>query len=392
MEHWTKHLVVALGFSLLFVAAMPASADALDPRAFAPVGPFPTAAGTYTFDTNILDSTIPTLNGPNGVLLTGVVYNGIAVFDFSTITVNSNQVFVGAGAPLNALPGGLPLALLSRGDINVNGTIDVSARDPFGGPGGYSGGFSGGGGPGAGANGQNTLDTNGSGITSSPGGGGFGGSGGNGGFASFSHGSPTGVIPFGGAPGGGSYGNLANSLQGGSSGGTSTLSRAGGPFPGGGGGGAIEVGAVGGITVRGSILANGGFYASGGSGGGIYLHSDSVALLGVLSAQGGGSSAPGGGGGGGGGRVLIQAGPGGFNGNVGGINISGGNGSSFDPFSEAFSAAGDPGIVTISGTVVPEPASLVLLGVGMLGVLGCTWGSRLKREQLPLIKDQAGMM
>jgi len=372
---------VALGFGLLFVAAIPASAGALDPRAFAPVGPFPTAAGTYTFDTR---GTATTLNGPNGVLLTGVVYNGIAVFDFSTITVNSNQVFVGAEAPLNGGgPGGLPLALLSRGDINVNGTIDVSAGFAFGGPGGFSGGLSSGSGPGAGADGS-IADNTGTGTWIISGGGGFGGRGGNGGFFSFFRGNPTGVVPFGGAPGGGSYGNLAISLQGGSSGGTVLNARVG-PSPGGGGGGAIEVGAVGGIIVSGSILANGGSAGSGGSGGGIFLHGDSVALSGVLSAQGGGGysslSFPLGGGGGGGGQVLIQAGPGGFTGNVGGINVSGGSGTTYPylPFpGEDFSAAGAPGVVTINGTVVPEPTSLVLLGVGMLGVLACAWGSRLR--------------
>jgi len=361
---------VALGFGLLFVAAIPASAGALDPRAFAPVGPFPTAAGTYTFDTR---GTATTLNGPNGVLLTGVVYNGIAVFDFSTITVNSNQVFVGAEAPLNGGgPGGLPLALLSRGDINVNGTIDVSAGFAFGGPGGFSGGLSSGSGPGAGADGS-IADNTGTGTWIISGGGGFGGRGGNGGFFSFFRGNPTGVVPFGGAPGGGSYGNLAISLQGGSSGGTVLNARVG-PSPGGGGGGAIEVGAVGGIIVSGSILANGGSAGSGGSGGGIFLHGDSVALSGVLSAQGGGNIYPDSGGGG---RVLIQAGPGGISGNLDGINVSGGSGSNLLPLSETFSAAGDPGVITINGTVVPEPSSLVLLGVGLLSVLGCSWGSRL---------------
>jgi hypothetical protein len=374
MIRWTKHLVVPVGFSLLLVAAVPAAAGPLDPTAFAPVGPFPTAAGTYAFHTSTL-----TLEGPSGPVLTGVDYNGIAVFDFNAITVGSDQTFLGMGS--------LPLALLSRGDVTVNGTIDVSGFQGLNGeysvPGG-PGGFGSSGGPGAGKDGSATLTGA---YYNAPGGGGFGGRGGNGGSQVASQGFlGFQIIPFGGGSGGSSYGNLAISLQGGSGGG-SIYSRT--PATGGGGGGAIEVGAVSGITVRGSILANGGSGASygsgGGSGGGIFLHGDSVALLGVLSAQGGGGysslSFPLGGGGGGGGQVLIQAGPGGFTGNVGGINVSGGSGTTYPylPFpGEDFSAAGAPGVVTINGTVVPEPTSLVLLGVGMLGVLACAWGSRLR--------------
>jgi len=292
----------------------------------------------YSFDTSNL-----TLYGPNGAVLTGVDYNGIAVFDFTTITVNSGQAFVGRGM--------LPLALLSRSDINVNGTIDVSGFSGINGfnsvPGG-PGGFGSGSGPGAGADGSATITGA---YFKTAGGGGFGG--GNGG-AIFS--SPRGavIVASGGGSGGGGYGNLAISLQGGSGGGN-LYARA--PATGGGGGGAIEVGAVGGITVSGSILADGGSGAydgsGGGSGGGIFLHGDSVALLGVLSAQGGsGYYFPQGGGGGGGGQVFIQTEPGGFIGNVGGINVSGGSGSTTFPFGEMFSAAGDPGVVDINGTVV----------------------------------------
>ena len=144
MIRWTKHLVVPVGFSLLLVAAVPAAAGPLDPTAFAPVGPFPTAAVTYTFDTSTLTLNAGGPIGPGPTLLTGVDYNGIAVFDFSSITVNSDQMFVGTGT--------LPLALLSRSDINVNGTIDVSAPPPFGGPSGFGrgsgpGGFGSGSGP-----------------------------------------------------------------------------------------------------------------------------------------------------------------------------------------------------------------------------------------------------
>ena len=91
MIRWTKHLVVPVGFSLLLVAAVPAAAGPLDPTAFAPVGPFPTAAGTYTFNTSNLTLTGPGITTPvQGSLST----TGVAVFDFNAITVASDQVFV----------------------------------------------------------------------------------------------------------------------------------------------------------------------------------------------------------------------------------------------------------------------------------------------------------
>jgi hypothetical protein len=131
-------------------------------------------------------------------LVTGVVYNGIAVFDFNSITVDAAQTFVGLGS--------LPVAFLSRGDVTINGTMNVSATTSlFGFPFAGAGGFGGASGPGAGV-------TGGSGSNyvagfGNPGGGGLGGRGGNGGAGFIVPGSnpPVGqFFPSGGPPGGSS--------------------------------------------------------------------------------------------------------------------------------------------------------------------------------------------
>jgi hypothetical protein len=87
----------ALAAALLLGSAGRVQAGPLNPLDFASLGAFPTAGGSYTFDT----SGTPVLIGPNGsVVATGVVSNGVAVFDFNSINVTSSQGFGGAGTTL----------------------------------------------------------------------------------------------------------------------------------------------------------------------------------------------------------------------------------------------------------------------------------------------------
>jgi len=365
---------VAVLALLVFGAAGQAAAGPLNPLDFTSLGAFPSAPGAYTINTT---GPNPTLTEPDGTALTGIVSNGIAVFDFNSIAVGSGQTFVGTGS--------LPLALLSQGDATINGLINVSATPPqyygqasAGGPGGGSGGNiggfgpNGGGGPGGGGPGAVvTLGSPGLSVTSVSGGGG-GGFGGPGGAGVGSTNLPGGTA-------GARYGNLAQQLQGGSGGGSGSLT-------GGGGGGAIEIGAVGSLTIKtnfgAAILANGGSVPAsgyggggGGSGGGIFLHANSVLLMQAqLEAVGGAGSnsasifGPNGsetaaGGGGGGGQVTILYGSGGYVPIASIIDVAGGAGGL------GGGSAGADGVITITG--IPEPASLVLLGIGLLGVLGC---------------------
>ncbi len=331
-----------VALAALWVTAGLALAQPLNVTDFDSLGDFPSGPGAYQIDTS---GDPPTLQTPDGMVIEGVVYNGIAVFTFDAIAVSRGMTVRATGDR--------PLALLSYSDVRIRhtGLIDISGEagktsgTGAGGPGGSAGGDGGTGGN-AGAPGQG------------PGGGGPGTSrvaGGSGGGFGGSGGGPD---------GGAGYGDLVVLLEGGSGGGWSSI-RGGG----GGGGGVIEIGALGDIVIGGySILANGGAGGGplriasgggGGSGGGIFLHGDSVRLHSPLHAAGGSAAPFYQGGGGGGGRVLILTGPGGFHGHAG-IDVSGGTGPGGD---------GAPGEVSVGDLCDPGLGGWTLGGFGCLALL-----------------------
>ncbi len=86
MRNWTLYFGMAVAWGLWFGAVGQAGAASLDPNLFPSLGAFPISPGLYLFDT----SGIPTLSGPGGTF-TGVVSNGVAVFDFDTLNVVTGQ-------------------------------------------------------------------------------------------------------------------------------------------------------------------------------------------------------------------------------------------------------------------------------------------------------------
>jgi hypothetical protein len=331
-------------------------AEFLNPTDFTSLGAVPAGPLTINTDTNTLTNGVVTLHGVSGGNAAVFTFDSIPSFNVTSIT------------------GSHPLAVLSYGDITVDGTVNVSAGDSaFNGPGGLPG-------PGG-------IPSN------SPIGGAVGGLGGAG--------RPLqnpGLTGNGGSPGGlvGGYGI--------------------GFPPGqsyGGGGGAVEFVALGHVTISGAIIANGGRGGGasgfgfnggggGGGGGGILIKGDSVSIPGGLTADGGNggpAGVAGAGGGGGGGQVQIAAGPGGFD-LSGGIGVVGGSGGpasfpgpngggqggnggqggtirieSAGPLrlTGGFSVAGGAGVVAGPPgtlTIVPEPSSLALMALGVLSLLG----------------------
>ncbi len=333
-------------FAAIAAGFQPSRGEAgpLDPNQFASLGDLNLTSGLYQFGAGTGGA--PTLAVSNGISFTTIytgVYSsqGVAVFDFGSINIGSN-VSITANAGLTG-----PIALLSRSNETIAGRLDVSGGDAFGGPGA--------------SNAERGQDSNfvvrgpGAAVASGAGGGGFATPGSRGADALSFNGPfvPPTVIP--GAAGGNGPLNLNNILTGGSAGGNGFLR-------GGGGGGGIELGAVGTLTFSGFINANGGdaqdgfmftgFGAGGGSGGGIFLHGNSLNLSGSLQALGGAGSHGGSSGfgrasaGGAGGLGLILA--------------------EYDR-SGTYQNTAQIGGVFFSAQV-PEPSSLVMLGLSTVGV------------------------
>jgi len=238
-------------------------ADLLDPMDFTSLGTFNVTNGGYIIDTDAL--TISQTNGvATNLLFTGVIDDqggqadsfgpGAAVTNIGPLGIPHLAVFTFAdlaiaGTVNITVTGHRALGLLSRGNVLIDRTLDLT-----GGPGGFPGGnaytnlaetgFGPGGGEGA-------FTTFAFGQVFDGGGGGFGSDG------------ESGVDGTGSDPAGGpGYGDLKNTLQGGSGGGGgSAPNRAGGAIysVGGAGGGALEIGAVGFLTLgsNGVVLADG---------------------------------------------------------------------------------------------------------------------------------------
>ena len=194
----------------------PASAGLLDPSSFASDGTLNLTSGSYTINTTGNGSITDSMGN---VLYTGTTFNQ-GGFNPTVTVLDFNSISIAAGVTMT-VTGTNPLALLSKGGATIGGVINANGLNGqlgtanpggsngaggAGGPGGSSGGSGGGpgqmgNGPGGGAGGIGGLAIDSFGV-----GGGYGGLGGN----------PGNRIIF-----GATYGNLAQSLQGGSGGGGS---------------------------------------------------------------------------------------------------------------------------------------------------------------------------
>ncbi len=292
----------------------------LDPTAFTSLGTLPGGSFTIDTDANTFGGVVI---AQGGVLQTNTGQDPnsapidyVAPPDILVLTFDGGATL--AGGDVISVTGGRGLALLFQGAFNLDGTIDVAGGDGgdatlFAGAGGAAGagGHAGGrgsgacsgdqpgAGPGGGGDGRDAANSSGR------SGGGGGGHGSAGGIGTSNGGIGTGAA-------GAAYGDLTQTLQGGSGGGggsgTCSVTFVAGGGAGGGGGG-LEIGALGLLSVGGTIDASGGDggvgsrNGGGGAGGGVRLHAFDLDIGGAINARGG--VGPTNGGCGGGGRVLL---------------------------------------------------------------------------------------
>ncbi len=224
-------------------------------------------------DLNLGDSA--TINTDTGEVKVGG--NAVTVYSESLAQANGPVVRVFAVKSLVAkdvvVTGKNAIAVVSAGEIQINGVFAASAKRNISGAGAFVDGN---------CQGRNSSAS--AACVGGAGGGGFGSPGGVGGSAK----DPAANVA--GAGGGTTTGNAELvPLRGGcSGGGVQTFSE----FSGGGGGGAMQLVSGAQIVVSGVLAANGGGnYRGGGSGGGILLEAPIVASSGHVVANGGGGSA-----------------------------------------------------------------------------------------------------
>ncbi len=360
----------------------------LDPTDFASLGVLP--GGSFTIDTDantfggvvLSQAGVPQTNPPQAAnpLSDPIAY--VAPQDILVLTFDGGATL--AGTDTITVTGGRNLALLFQGTFDLDGTVFVAGVDGgeatasagaggTAGAGGYAGGRGSGAcsgdqpgaGPGGGGDGRDA------GNSSAWSGGGGGGHGSAGGIGTSNGGLGTGAA-------GASYGDLSQTLDGGSGGGGGS-GRCISPFTpgggGGGGGGGFEIGALGLLSIDGLINASGGDggvgnrNGGGGAGGGVRLHAFGVDIGGLVDASGG--AGPTNGGCGGGGRILIVTNDQGGSVTIGGgaLDVSAGeSGCSTDGTIDLLSVSGvgvDPGAGGGSSPV-PEPGTLGLVAAGLL--------------------------
>ena len=304
------------------------------------------------------------------------------VVEACVFSVDELQIREGGTLRIN---GDRPAIIIARGDVRINGTLDVSAYGTQPGPGGYEGGGMdslGGQGPRFGEGGIH-IDSY---RDGGGGGGAFCGSGGNGGSGGIANGGEGGkafMVDYdlqpllGGSGGGRGRGDITRADHNAGWGGA--------------GGGAIQISSLRSITIGGAVLAGGGggeggrnvfdtdanwgSGGGGGAGGGILLEARRIVIRdGILSA----------GGGGGGGGAGIESGRSGEDGAQTESRAEGGEGGP-DELGMRIDGGEGGGAMQISGDRGESDTDAPSNGAGGGGGAGCIV---LRADEFPSVLDR----